>query len=629
MVSPDLDFSDHGAAYAATGNAQVVQGRFEDAVVSYRRALEINPGDIKSFVNLGNVLSELGRKEEAITAYRQVIDRNPGFVGAYHNLGHVLLDLDRAAEAIEVYRRALRADPDHPMVLADLGVALYHQNKHDEAIACYRRALEANPGDAEIHYNLGVALAKKGALDEAIASYREALRLNPDSAETRDNLANTYLRRGELDEALACYREACRLGPKRAAATYSNLLFSLNYHPAWTPQAIFEEHRHWGETYAPRPEKQPAHGNSREPERRLRIGYVSADFREHSVAFFIEPVLTQHDRERFEIYCYAQVAAPDAVTGRLKQLAAHWRPIVGLDDRQAADRIRADKIDILVDLSGHTAGNRLGVFAHRPAPVQASFIGYPNTTGLPAMDYRIVNPWIAPPGSEVYFTEKLVYLPSPPCFRPAADCPPVNVPPALDSGRVTFGCFNNLAKLAPPVIALWAAVLQAVSGSRLMLKSQPFNDAGTRDLFHARFAAHGVGPERLLLRGSDPLREYLRCFNDVDIALDPFPYNGGTTTYHALWMGVPVVALEGRNSVSRIGYGVLATLGLKELAAKTPADYVTIAAGLAADPGRLQALRASLRERMRASPLTDGKRYTAALEKLYRDIWGNWCVNTK
>ncbi|MBI5613124.1 MAG: tetratricopeptide repeat protein, partial [Gammaproteobacteria bacterium] len=553
---------------------------------------------------------------------------NPDFVEAHNNLGTALRALNRLAEAEAAYRAALRLRPEYVEALVNLGVVLHSQDKVEEAIASLLQALQINPHSAEAHNNLGNVYALAGRLTEAIASYREALRLKPRSADTFNNLFNTHLRRGELEEALACHREAVRLDPERATATYSGYLLNLNYHPDLTPQAIFEEHRHWGKVYAPRPELPAAYINSREPGRRLRIGYVSADFRLHSVAFFMEPVLAHHDHTHFEIYCYAQVAAPDSVTERLKQLATTWRSIVGLDDEQAAALIRSDEIDILVDLGGHTAGNRLGVFARRPAPVQTSYIGYPNTTGLPAMDYRIVNPWTVPAGFEAYFTEKLAYVPSPPCFRPPADCPPVNAPPALTSGQVTFGSFNNLIKLASPVIALWAAVLQAVPDSRLMLKSKALADAEIRDLYHARFAAHGIGPDRLLLCGADPLQEYLRAFNDIDIALDPFPYNGGTTTYHASWMGVPVVTLLGQNMVSRMGYAILANLGLEELVAKTPAEYVTIAANLATDPGRLSALRASLRERMRGSSLTDGRLAASALETLYRDIWRSWCLDT-
>ena len=625
------------------------QGRLQEARDYYEQVLDCDPRHAQALNNLGVLLLDAPTLSQSVeevacgivsstqplqhrtaeAAFRAALDVNPEFVEAHNNLGTALRTQNRFAEAEAAYRAALRLKPDYAEALANLGAVLHLQNRPAEAIESLTQALRLNPDSAEAHNNLGNIYALAGRLTEAIASYREALHLKPGAADIYNNLFNTHLHLGELDEAIACHREVCRLDPKLGASTYSALLLTVNYHPDWTPQAIFEEHRRWGETYAPRPEKLSAHANSREPERRLRIGYVSADFRDHSVAFFIEPVLAHHDRTRFDIYCYANVAKPDTATERLKQLAAHWRSIVNLNDRQAVERIRADGIDILVDLGGHTASNRLGVFAHHPAPLQASFIGYPNTTGLPAMDYRIVNPWTTLPGSEVYFTEKLVYLPSPPCYRPPTDCPPVNAPPALDSGRVTFGSFNNLIKLAPPVIALWAAVLQAVPNSRLMLKSKPLTHADMHDLYHARFAAHGIGPDQLLLCGADPFKEYLRSFNDIDIALDPFPFNGGTTTYHASWMGVPVVTLLGQNTVSRMGYSILANLGLEELAAKTPAEYVAIAAGLATDPGRLQALRASLRERMATSPLTDGECYTAALEKLYRGIWGNWCVNVK
>ena len=474
--------------------------------------------------------------------------------------------------------------------------------------------------------------SRNACCSEAAASLQQALRLVSESgaaippryADAYCNLGNVHKDMGRVGEAIECYRQALTIRPDDHGV-HSNLLFALNYHPDWTPQAIFEEHRCWGNNYVPRADEAVVHANTPDPERRLKIGYVSPDLRNHSVAFFLEPVLENHDIQKFEVHTYAEVSLPDATTARLREQVAHWRDTVGIPDEQLARQIRDDGIDILVDLAGHTAGNRLGVFAFQPAPVQATYIGYPNTTGLPAMDYRITNALTTPPELDRYFTESVVRLPFANCFAHPADCPPVAAPPMLTSGRVTFGSFNNLAKLVPPVIALWAEVLRAVPGARLLLKSQPFGDAGARALFLDRFAAHGIGPERLVLRGAGPLQEYLRSFNDIDIALDPFPYNGSTTNYHALWMGVPVVTLEGRSAASRMGYGVLATLGLKELAAKTPAEYVAIATGLAADPDRLKTLRASMRERMNASPLKDGRRHTAALEDLYRNMWRNWC----
>lgn len=617
---------EHAEAHNNLGLALYRHGEHARAVEHYRAALAVMPDYPEAQLNLALARRALGQLQEAESCLVNVLGTHPDYVEAHIHLGLIKAGQGRWDEALACCREARRLGPNSFENWQTLGTIYAEAGRRREAIDCYREALRIDTHAPGLWNNLAVLHAARFEISQGLECAREALRCDPDYTPAHHVLADLHRHRGELDEAIVCHHEVSRLDPDNPALS-SGLLSCLNYHPAWTPRTIFEEHRRWGEKHGRTRAGLPPAPNSREPERRLKVGYVSADFWQHSVAFFIEPVLAQHDRTRFEIYCYAQVAAPDAVTERLKQLAAHWRPIVGLGDREVADRIRADEIDILVDLGGHTAHNRLLAFAYRPAPVQASYIGYPNTTGLPAMDYRIVNPWTVPPGSEVYFTETVVRLPYPHCFCPPADCPPVNAPPALDSGRVTFGSFNNLAKLAPPVIALWAAILQAVPGSRLMLKSQPFIDADTRDLYRARFAAHGIGPERLLLCGSGPLHEFLRCFNDIDIALDPFPYNGGTTSYHALWMGIPVVTLVGQTYVSRMGYALLAGLGLEELVAKTPTEYVAIAAGLAADPGRLQALRASLRERMAVSPLTDGERYTAALEKLYRDIWRDWCAH--
>ncbi|OGI43131.1 MAG: hypothetical protein A2150_01965 [Candidatus Muproteobacteria bacterium RBG_16_64_11] len=617
---------EHAEAHNNLGLALYRHGEHARAVEHYRTALAVKPDYPDAQLNLALALRALGRLEEAESRLVEVLGAHPGDVEAHINLGLIKAGQGRWDEALACAREARRLGPSSFENWQTLGTICADAGRRREAIECYREALRIDSRAPGLWNDLAVLHAARMEIGQGLECAREARRCDPHYAPAHHALADLHRRRGELDEAIVCHQAANRLDPENPA--FSNgLLSCLNYHPAWTPQAIYEEHRRWGETHGRTRAGLPPAPNNREPERRLKVGYVSADFRQHSVAFFIEPVLAQHDRTRFEIYCYAQVAAPDAVTERLKQLAAHWRSIVGLGDREAAELIRADEIDILVDLGGHTAGNRLGVFARRPAPVQATYIGYPNTTGLPAMDYRIANPLTAPPEIDRYYTETVVRLPYPHCIRLPTDCPPVNAPPSLDSGRVTFGCFNNLAKLTPPVIALWSEILCAVPGSRLLLKSQPFSDPGTRALFLDRFAAHGIGPERLVLHGADSFRDYLSSFNVIDIALDPFPYNGGTTTYHTLWMGVPVVALEGQNYVSRMGHAVLATLGLEDLAAKTPADYVAIAAGLAADPGRLQTLRASLRERMAASPLMDEKRYTAGLEKLYRDIWRDWCAH--
>jgi predicted O-linked N-acetylglucosamine transferase (SPINDLY family) len=374
------------------------------------------------------------------------------------------------------------------------------------------------------------------------------------------------------------------------------------------------------------------HPHDRSPERRLKIGYVSSDFRQHSVAWFIEPVLAHHDRERFEIFCYANLFQEDAVTERLKAHADHWRKIYGLPDELAAQQIRADQIDILVDLNGHTAENRLLVFARKPAPVQVTWLGYPNTTGLSAMDYRLTDGFADPVGmTEPFHSETLIRLPECfSCYQPPRDAPAVSELPAKEKGYITFGSFNKLTKVTPEVMATWARILQAVPGSRLALQSAGLGEDAMQQMVREAFAGLGITPERLELHGHDRSQKtHLERYRNIDIGLDPFPYNGTTTTCDALWMGVPVVTLAGKVHAGRVGVSQMSNLGLTELIGQTPEEYVAIATRLATDRERLGALRKELRSRMTASPLMDAPRFTTNLEQAYRGMWKDWCLGLR
>jgi protein O-GlcNAc transferase len=367
------------------------------------------------------------------------------------------------------------------------------------------------------------------------------------------------------------------------------------------------------------------------PDKRLRIGYVSADLRSHSVAFFLESILAARNQREFEVLCYSNSVAADTTTARLRALVDGWRDIAGLDDEQAAALIRSDAIDILVDLAGHTKANRLPLFTRKPAPIQITYLGYPDTTGIEAIDYRLTDEWADPPGqTEHLHSEQLVRLPDGfLCYQPPSSCPPVGPLPLLLSGRVTFGSFNNLAKVSPTVIGYWAAILAAVPGSRLLLKSKALADSGTRKYIHQQFCAHGIEAGRVELVGWTPARvDHMALYSEVDVALDTFPYHGATTTCEALWMGVPVVTLAGPVHVSRVGVSLLHAAGLAELIAESPQEYARKAAELVADTGRLAALRGDLRERLRASRLTDAQRITASIEVAYRDMWRRFCAAT-
>ena len=370
------------------------------------------------------------------------------------------------------------------------------------------------------------------------------------------------------------------------------------------------------------------HANPRDPGKALNIGYVSADFRRHPVGFFLAPVLARHDRRRFSVSCYSGRGLADDLTERLKAGADAWRSVGGLSDEALATAIRDDGIDVLVDLSGHTAGNRLTAFALRPAPVQVSWLGYFNTTGMKAIDYVLMDAETVPEGAERWFTEEVIHLPAGRfCYGPPEDAPPVAPPPVEERGRVTFASFNNLTKVGAEVVGLWARILDALPSSRLVLKWRSLGDAAVRDRYQAWFAAEGIEPNRIELQGASPHAEMLAAYGGVDVALDPFPFSGGVTSCEALWMGVPVVTWPGARPVSRQTAGFLRALGLAELIAADREDYVAIAAGLARDRDGLTALRAGLRARMAASPLCDGVRFTRHLEAAYRDMWRRWCAS--
>jgi predicted O-linked N-acetylglucosamine transferase (SPINDLY family) len=563
--------------------------------------------------------------DEAVVRYRRALALKPDFAQAHYNLGIALKEQRKPREAVVCYRRALELAPDFAEAHNNLGVALEDQGKAGEAIACYRRALELKPDYAEAHNSLGVALKDQRKLDEAIACCRRALELKPDFAEAFNNLGAAFKDQGKLDEAIACYRRALELKPD-FAHVHSNLLCTQLLCPRCDAQTLYEEHRRWSRQHAePLGKSVQPHSNNRSFPRKLRIGYLSPDFCGHPVGRFLLPLLESHDHQRFEIFCYASVGIPDTMTGLCRAQADVWRDVLGLTDEQVAHTIRQDQVDILVDLTMHMANNRLLVFARKPAPVQVTYLAYCGTTGLSTMDYRLTDPYLDPPGQdESIYSEQSVRLPETYwCYRPPIETPPVNALPALEAGRVTFGSLNNFCKVTAPVLAAWSRLLHAVPESRLLLHTS----AGShRDELGRGLAGQGILAERLAFVDFLPLADYFGAYGRIDVALDPFPYSGGTTTCDALWMGVPVVSLEGKTAVGRGGMSILSNVGLPELVAHDSEQYVQIAAELARDLSRLGQLRATLRDRMRASPLMNAPRFARNIEAAYRDMWQCWCV---
>jgi predicted O-linked N-acetylglucosamine transferase (SPINDLY family) len=568
---------------------------------------------------------QAGRLQAAEQIYRQVLAVEPKQPDALHLLGVIAYERGNHEIALDYIGRAIGLNGNTAVFHNNLGEVYRALRRIAEAVACYRRALELKPDYASAHNNLGIAFKEQGMPEDAVACYRRALQLKPDYAQAHNNMGNALKDQGKLEEAIACYRRALELKPDFAGA-HSNLLYTQLFRPGYDAQTLYDEHRRWNQRHAaPLAKFIEPHRNDRSPDRRLRLGYVSPDFRNHPVASFLLPLLEAHDHGRFEVFCYASVRVADAMTGRCRAHADVWRDVLGWSDEQVARSIRQDGVDILVDLTMHMGNNRLLVFARKPAPVQVTYLAYCGTTGLSAMNYRLTDPYLDPPGQdERFYCEQSVRLPETYwCYRPVVETPPVSALPALAAGHVSFGCLNNFCKVSLQTLAAWSRLLQAVPGSRLFLHAH----AGShRDRLRTLLAEQGVAAERLVFVDLLPLTEYFGVYRRIDVALDPFPYGGGATTCDALWMGVPVVTLAGQTAVGRGGLSILSNLGLPEWVSHDSEQYVRRAAELAQDLPRLSELRATLRERMQASPLMNAPRFARNIEAAYREMWRRWRV---
>ena len=625
-------------AYYNLGLTLKNQGRLAEAIAQYQQALRLRPDYAEAHNNLGNALKDQGRPAAAAAHYQQALRLRPDFAAAHNNLGLVLEDQGRFAEAMDQFEQAVRAQPNFAEAHTNLGNALKKQGRFAEAVDQHEQALRLKPDFAEAYYNLGFALQEQGRLAEAADRYRQALHLKPDYAEAHGNLGVALQDQGRLAEALDQYHQALRL-PATAharAAAHSNLLFCLNHDPSVTPAELYAEHRRWACQFSiddfrlsivdGNSDQSKIENRKSKIERRLRLGYVSPDFRDHPVSRFIEPVLAAHNHEQFEIVCYADVFRPDAVTQRIQHHADTWRSIAGSADQQVADCIRHDAVDILVDLTGHTARNRLLVFARKPAPVQVTYLGYPSTTGLTTIDYRLTDALTDPPGEPVQHSEELMRLPGTfCCYAPRTEVPNVTPLPAGHGGRLTFGSLHKLAKLNAQVIDLWCRLLHTLPEARLLIAYHTLSGQ-TAAFLGRQFMERGLARDRLDLRQAVYAgHKHLELYREIDVILDTFPWSGHATTCEALWMGVPVLTLYGKRYAGRMTASILTCLGLTEFVAATPVDYVAGAIKLAGDLDRLAQLRATLREKMRTSPLCDGATFTRDLETAYRVMWQRWC----
>ena len=558
----------------------------------------------------------------AESIFSQVLRAAPEQPDALHLLGMVAQQAGDLEFAAEHLRRAVRAAPANAQFHNNYGTVLRAQQDLDGTARQFELATQLDPASVLAFVNRGAVSEAQGRLESAIEQLERALEIEPKIADAHNNLAVALERQGRTADAIEHFECAVTHDPLHRSA-HSNLLLSLHYGGGErTAAELLAEHRRWSELQeAPLARERRPHANERDRGRALRIGYVSADLRSHSVAYFVEPLLEAHS-EDFEITCYADVAAPDAVTERLRGLAGRWRSIAGMSDEQVAEQVREDVDPILAHLGGHTPNNRLLVFARKPAPVQVTYVGYPGTTGLDTIDYRITDARTDPDGvADVMHSERLVRLPSGfNCYR-APDAPEPAVLPALTAGHVTFGSFNHLPKVTPQAIATWARILERVPGARLLLKASSLADGAARRRVLAAFAEHGIGEHRVeLLARVDSQGDHLTLYGRIDVALDTFPYNGATTTCEAMWMGVPVVTLAGESHAGRVGVSLLHRVGLDDLVASDLDGYVDAAAGLAGDRERLGELRSGLRARMRGSSLCDAQAVTREHGVLSREV---------
>ncbi len=559
---------------------------------------------------------EAGLTIEALIEADRIVATTPADGTAWHLKGrahHLLGDLTAAEAAL---REAARWDGRAP-VWNDFGNVLADLGRPGEAVEAFHRAIAADPSLSQAHSNLGAVLASQGGYGAAAECYAQALKAAPDNMAAQLNLGVAHLEQGDAAAAIRAF-DAVLVQAPGLRDVQDNRLYARLY-DAEDPRVVADEHRAWGATM---PAAAAVALADPDPNRRLRVGYVSPDFRRHAVAFFLAPFLEARDPAVVEVFCYADVLRPDAVTEALRGQADHWRAVHGWTDAALLAQIKVDRIDILVDLAGHTQGNRLGLFAARAAYIQVTGIGYPATTSLPAMDYRFCDAVTDPAGAEDFASETLVRLtPNLHCFAALASPAPGPLP-ALAAGHVTFGSFNKLAKISDVTVRLWAAVLAALPTARLVVKSKPLTEKATRDRLIERFTVLGVRPDRIDLSGWMPDDgDHMALYGRVDMALDTFPYNGTTTTCEALWMGVPVLTLAGRAHAGRVSASLLTAAGLADWIAESPEAFVALAIAKAGDPAALAEVRLGLRERVRVSPLCDAQAHARGVEAAYRAMW--------
>jgi predicted O-linked N-acetylglucosamine transferase (SPINDLY family) len=613
---------DQAAFYNNLGTALEGRGLADEALASFRHALAIDPACVDALNNLGLALQRCGLPDEALATFDRALSLQPDSVDALINRGSLLTSRGRINDAIVSLTAAVAINPAHAAAHHQLGNALKDQRRLEDACLCYRRALELRPDFAAALNGLGMSLTMLGQSSEAESCLRRGLAIEPNDSAIHNNLGNALNNQGRTDEALACYRRAVELNPGFVVA-HSNALNTLQYQHGITRAELAAAHAEFNRQHAlPLAPAAAPIATVRGPSRPLRVGFVSADLWQHPVGYFLFGAITGVDRSRIEPCFYTDLRRPDNLTTRFRAAAAVWRETAGLRDDDLAAVIRNDGIDILVDLAGHTAGNRMLVFARRPAALQVTWLGYQGTTGLTAIDVLIADEHVVPSGSEAYCCERVLRLSGGyVCYEPTADMPAVAPLPATAAGFVRFGSFNNPAKISPETVAVWARVLDRVPGARLVLRYRGLDDPAVQSRLRTLFRAQGIEDTQLEMHPQSPRGAYLESFGQIDIGLDPFPFGGGITTCDSLWMGVPVVTLPGETFASRHSMSHIVSAGVTETIATSADDYVAIAVTLAHDLPRLAALRADLRGRMAAATLCDRHRLAAGLTQAFEAAW--------
>ena len=603
-------------------------GKNEAAVEFIQKAVTIKPDFADAHFNLGNIFSDLGKFDKAIESYQNVIAATPKDAEAFYSLGNAQRDFGKLDRAVDSYQSAISINPQNAEVHYNLGNALVELGMLDEAVVSYQNAINRKPDFVTPYHNIGKTFQKMGRLDEAVASYRKAINREPNYAEPHHDLGDVLKVQGHISEAISSYHSALAIKPNLTSA-HSDLLLTQNYNPDFSASDKLEEARRYDAMLGSKMTAISGHPNVRDPKRRLKIGFVSGDFRRHSVSHFLLNILPRINADDFELFAYYSHNIEDEITVQLRKSFSVWREVMGNSIDKVTKFIVEDEIDILIDLSGHSANTYLPLFSKKPAPVQVTWLGYSGTTGVGAIDYILCDRWVIPTDEEEFYTEEPWRLPDGYlCFSPPEIDIPVDAPASENNSYITFGSFNNLSKMSAPTVACWAELLHRVPESRLFLKTNQLEDETVKKNVWELFTEQGIEQERIILSGTvASSKDHLSLYNKIDIALDPFPYCGTTTTAEALCLGVPVVTMRGQGFVTRVGESILKNIGREEWIAENQTSYVETAMKLAATPEELSATRRKLREDILTSPLCDAPRFARNFENALRGMWTKWCLS--